>query len=102
MIDSLTIATIDTETVGLEGHVYDIAWCIHNKRGDIRIERNFLVEENFTDPAKMMGAFYAGKHFTHYARMLQDGEVRLTPWACLLYTSPSPRDQRGSRMPASA
>ena len=37
MIDSLTIATIDTETVGLEGHVYDIAWCIYNKRGDIRI-----------------------------------------------------------------
>jgi DNA polymerase III epsilon subunit-like protein len=29
----------------------------------------------------MMGAFYAGKHFTHYARMLQDGEIRLTPWA---------------------
>ena len=26
-----------------------------------------------------------------------DGE-----WACLLYTSPSPRDQRGSRMPSSA
>ena len=24
------------------------------------------------------------------------------PWACLLYTSPSPRDQRGSRMPSSA
>ena len=29
----------------------------------------------------MMGAFYAGKHFTHYARMLQDGEIRLTAWA---------------------
>ena len=27
---------------------------------------------------------------------LQDDEV------CLLYTSPSPRDQRGSRMPSSA
>ena len=25
-----------------------------------------------------------------------------TPHACLLYTSPSPRDQRGSRMPSSA
>ena len=25
-----------------------------------------------------------------------------TGWACLLYTSPSPRDQRGSRMPSSA
>ena len=23
-------------------------------------------------------------------------------WICLLYTSPSPRDQRGSRMPSSA
>ena len=23
-------------------------------------------------------------------------------WDCLLYTSPSPRDQRGSRMPSSA
>ena len=30
-------------------------------------------------------------------------EVRLEQWrACLLYTSPSPRDQRGSRMPSSA
>ena len=26
----------------------------------------------------------------------------LMPWICLLYTSPSPRDQRGSRMPSSA
>ena len=25
-----------------------------------------------------------------------------TDWICLLYTSPSPRDQRGSRMPSSA
>ena len=80
-ISALTIATIDTETVGLEGHVYDIGYCIHNKRGEIVAERNWLVEENFTNPKKMMGAFYAGKHFSHYARMLQDGEIRLTPWA---------------------
>ena len=26
----------------------------------------------------------------------------ITPKSCLLYTSPSPRDQRGSRMPSSA
>ena len=26
----------------------------------------------------------------------------LQQWGCLLYTSPSPRDQRGSRMPSSA
>ena len=80
-ISALTIATLDTETVGLEGHVYDIGCCIHNKRGEIVLERNWLVEENFTNPKRMMGAFYAGKHFTHYARMLQDGEIRLTPWA---------------------
>ena len=28
--------------------------------------------------------------------------VELTVYTCLLYTSPSPRDQRGSRMPSSA
>ena len=26
----------------------------------------------------------------------------IPPYSCLLYTSPSPRDQRGSRMPSSA
>ncbi|WP_181934793.1 hypothetical protein [Klebsiella pneumoniae] len=25
-----------------------------------------------------------------------------SPWVCLLYTSPSPRDQRASRIPATA
>ena len=85
-LPALTIATLDTETVGLEGHVYDIGYCIHNKRGEIAIERNWLVEENFTNPKRMMGAFYAGKHFSHYARMLQDGEVRLTPWAEIVGT----------------
>ena len=33
-----------------------------------------------------------------------DGIARVSglPSVCLLYTSPSPRDQRGSRMPSSA
>ena len=31
-----------------------------------------------------------------FAQMMEEGAV------CLLYTSPSPRDQRGSRMPSSA
>ena len=37
--------------------------------------------------------------------IVSDGALCLIPWAaviCLLYTSPSPRDQRGSRMPSSA
>ena len=38
----------------------------------------------------------SGKAFGTNARMISAAE------ACLLYTSPSPRDQRGSRMPSSA
>ena len=39
---------------------------------------------------------------------INDVTVPILPWSlpvvilCLLYTSPSPRDQRGSRMPSSA
>ena len=33
---------------------------------------------------------------------LQENGVRIWNECCLLYTSPSPRDQRGSRMPSSA
>ena len=39
------------------------------------------------------------------ALLVVDGVARPSPQlleACLLYTSPSPRDQRGSRMPSSA
>ena len=35
------------------------------------------------------------------AEAIGSGTVKLPP-VCLLYTSPSPRDQRGSRMPSSA
>ena len=33
---------------------------------------------------------------------LKDRDIRIIIGSCLLYTSPSPRDQRGSRMPSSA
>ena len=36
-----------------------------------------------------------------FARRL-NGRYNLPFYTCLLYTSPSPRDQRGSRMPSSA
>ena len=32
----------------------------------------------------------------------ENGDIFERLYACLLYTSPSPRDQRGSRMPSSA
>ena len=34
-------------------------------------------------------------------RMMKEG-IEVWGYSCLLYTSPSPRDQRGSRMPSSA
>ena len=37
-----------------------------------------------------------------YVNMIKAGEAGGSLEVCLLYTSPSPRDQRGSRMPSSA
>ena len=39
------------------------------------------------------------KHCVQFANDLRDKGIHIS---CLLYTSPSPRDQRGSRMPSSA
>ena len=60
---SKTILVLDTETVGLEGHVYDVGYTITNKRGDILAERNWLVEENFTNPKKDDGRVLCGQAF---------------------------------------
>ena len=44
-----------------------------------------------------------GKEFARYEKdFLIPPEDALRSVICLLYTSPSPRDQRGSRMPSSA
>ena len=39
---------------------------------------------------------------SHFERLVSAGDAIAAAYACLLYTSPSPRDQRGSRMPSSA
>jgi hypothetical protein len=72
---------LDTETCDLKGHVYDVGYTITNKRGEILSEYNALVSEIFTDAEKMMGAFYARKMFSHYAPMLDSGEISLVSWA---------------------
>ena len=40
--------------------------------------------------------------YHHAEEKLNPGGGTETIYSCLLYTSPSPRDQRGSRMPSSA
>ena len=41
-------------------------------------------------------------HEAFAANVLSYAKTRILTRCCLLYTSPSPRDQRGSRMPSSA
>ena len=84
MIKAKTYLTLDTETCDLAGNVYDMGWTIHNKRGEIRREFNALVLETFSDPRKMMGAFYADKLFTHYAPMLERDEIVRLPWMTII------------------
>ena len=51
-----------------------------------------------------------GEILSGYVRRIERGDLivdlgrteAVIPYSCLLYTSPSPRDQRGSRMPSSA
>ena len=85
--------------------------------------RVLLVEDSQTQAAQITMVLEAASHdVTHVEngklglRVLEDGmlDVVVTDLempemnglqlvqACLLYTSPSPRDQRGSRMPSSA
>ena len=51
------------------------------------------------NPCKFLGSAFGKKS------QMVGGSARTQRtrrWSCLLYTSPSPRDQRGSRMPSSA
>ena len=76
-----TIMVLDTEPCDIYGFVYDGGYTITNRKGEVLSTYNALVAEIFTDGSKMMGAFYAKKLFSHYAPMLQRGEIALTPWA---------------------
>ena len=70
-------------------------------------------QENQDYTANPLGAARAQLHETYVVAQTNDGIVIVDQHAaherlvyermnCLLYTSPSPRDQRGSRMPSSA
>ena len=55
------------------------------------------------EKAALKASIQSGSNFdTKYARMAGLIALYDEPNTCLLYTSPSPRDQRGSRMPSSA
>ena len=62
-----------------------------------------LKEEIGTDNAEILHILEDTIHYDIPAEILERlHKTWNTPYICLLYTSPSPRDQRGSRMPSSA
>jgi len=78
----LIIAIADTETIGLwPKHVYDFGYVIQDVHGNRLFERSHLVEEIVTDAKQMMGAFYAGKMFTHYLPLVDAGMIDIRPFA---------------------
>ena len=78
------ILTLDTETADLSGNVYDVGYIIHDRAGNKLTRFNALVSEIFTDADIMMGAFYAKKLFSHYAPMLDAGEIRMQSWQFII------------------
>ena len=88
------IPTVDLE---LSTHTLDIN-LILDSFSDFKITSGFsgVYQENFADP--LTGVRRVIPDYDKFSLGLYGG----LSYHCLLYTSPSPRDQRGSRMPSSA
>ena len=54
------------------------------------------------DTGRLLASIGSGSTFTYDTDVITTGVGKGMQWGCLLYTSPSPRDQRGSLMPSSA
>ena len=75
---------------------------LFNLKTDREEKTNLVVEypEKVESLLGLLGQQVADGRCTPGKPVPNDREVEFLP--CLLYTSPSPRDQRGSRMPSSA
>ena len=98
VIDTETVNGIKREdnTVDLsQSLVYDVGWCICDKKGNVLLTRSFIVREIFTDyPDLMKSGYYADKLVQYYAD-IKDGKRQieniLTIWQyflddCRMYT----------------
>ena len=83
--------------ISSSGHLVLVPWLFGwNDFDDDSLKKSF-------DVALHLGTFVAvlGYFRRDVATYVREG-TKLLVTSCLLYTSPSPRDQRGSRMPSSA
>ena len=75
----------------------------HGPKGiQIVAERVSQLAKNFADKLKQSGYKIYSDHFFDTVTIVTKDKTDQIYKNCLLYTSPSPRDQRGSRMPSSA
>ena len=89
--------------------LYHIQWKFRDERrprfGVMR-GREFLMKDTYSfDLTEEDAVLSYNKMFTAYLNTFARLGIKAVPMkadTCLLYTSPSPRDQRGSRMPSSA
>ena len=85
------------------GHFNVVNWAVIQHFCDAAINAGEMVLVPFDRGIK---SFTIGEvSAAHQTPLMQPAEIaihRREPHGCLLYTSPSPRDQRGSRMPSSA
>ena len=73
---------------------------LHEFEKDSNPGRSKLLQKAFLQSQEKM----TNVQLTRAVKLISDGKFKDAEkmQACLLYTSPSPRDQRGSRMPSSA
>ena len=75
------IAVIDTETLGVDQPlIYDFAVSICDKNGVIYAQKNWIVEEVFSQREKMQTAYYANK-LPLYFDMIEKKSVEVKKWS---------------------
>ena len=71
---------------------------LHLKK-KMKLEKNKMRTFEIMPPS---GSLLPGQKINIQIKFMPTEEVRCYCYSCLLYTSPSPRDKRQSRMPSSA
>ena len=103
LLSTIILGIIDTKTSAAEfitigdGLIHKDGKVYEYEQDDKPDYLGYHLSENFEDWYKSQGQTLSISNFTDLS-ICTDGMYTF----CLLYTSPSPRDQRGSRMPSSA
>ena len=95
----------DGKNVGSEGlRLYDGTTSLHGFARALQITSHAYLNDNPVSKATALsgGVLYFGPPKKGSVLFNIFAKFDRKPKSCLLYTSPSPRDQRGSRMPSSA